>query len=959
MLTSLKDKIIFFINNEDKKAPLTDEQLAVNLSVLRESITCTRKKLNIPNSRYRKKEAIKKIIDKILNDNPDINISGIVKKLKEENIILPRNYINNIITNSKNKTEITNSTAEDISLLETNDVFNSLIGYDGSLVKNIKQGQAAILYPPLGLPTLIVGESGTGKTLFAESMYKFAIKEKIIVQDAPFILFNCADYSDNPQLLVSMLFGYKKGSFTGADKDTPGLVEAANNGFLFLDEVHRLPPKGQEMLFSILDRGKFRRMGEIDNERSTNIYFIAATTENIESSLLLTFRRRIPMIIELPTLEERSLHEKISLIHVFFQEEANRTNYKILVNAKIMEAFAFKKYLGNIGQLKSELQVTCANAYVNKINNKREEIYIGFNEILYQKFFYDINLPQNNLRFKDTLFIPNVNKKNSLAIIKSQYSLPEDIYKIIENKYYELKESNMPAEEAEQIIWNFLLTCFDKIRIDSKNQYLSSLDELKYILDNTIIEIMKDFTNVLKKSYPNWQINERVLIYLAIHLEEAIKRIYSEQEIMNPNLIYIKKNFNCEFNLASKLAKILSTKKRLEIPEGEIGFIAIYIHELLNMQNKKNHIAIITISHGKVASELINVVKKMLNVDFPIAIDMPLDVNPVKIFEEVIELTKTLKDKKEILFFVDMGSLVNIGEIVHNRTGINTRTIDRVDLLSVLEAVRKADASDESLNDIYYDIINSKHNYPLLSVEHSNKTPAFIAICITGYGIAIKIKKILEEYYFGTKIITLSITDENLKLKISNIKQQYNLLAIIGTINPQIEGINFIAYDNNFAKDKRMFLDYLLKENSNNFTNSMIRENFIIMGLDCSSKKDVIETIGKALFNEGLVLFEYINSVLEREKMNSTYFRNNAAIPHGLPSFVKKSTIVFVQLKNAISWDKNNNSVKLICLPAIKSDDGSAVSALFKILKNKKVVDNLLNASSKNEFMELIKKNYS
>ena len=64
-------------------------------------------------------------------------------------------------------------------------------------------------------------------------------------KDYPFVTFNCADYFNNPQLLLSQLFGHVKGAFTGADTDKIGLVEKANGGILFLDEVHRLPPDGQ------------------------------------------------------------------------------------------------------------------------------------------------------------------------------------------------------------------------------------------------------------------------------------------------------------------------------------------------------------------------------------------------------------------------------------------------------------------------------------------------------------------------------------------------------------------------------------------------------------------------------------------------------------------------------------------------------------------------------------------
>lgn len=948
----LKSKVAKLISKENKKNPLTDEQIAQKLSVLRETITGIRKDLNIQSSRDRKRKIIQNVIETIKINNPDITISSLTAKIENEGFKVSRSYIADMMNQSSLDDHNKQPTIE---MGHETGTFSRLIGYEGSLSKNIKQGQAAILYPPFGLPTLIVGESGTGKTLFAEYMYNYAIQKKVIKENAPFVSFNCADYSDNPQLLVSILYGYKKGTFTGADQDTEGLVERANNGMLFLDEIHRLPPKGQEMLFSILDKGKFRRMGEVDAAREAHIYFIGATTENIESSLLLTFRRRIPMIIELPALEERSLQEKVQLIYGFFQEEANRTNYRILVNAKIMAAFAFKKYLGNIGQLKSEVQVTCANAYVDKINNNRDEINIGFNEILYQNLFYDINISKITMTFKDSLFIPNIiDKKDAFITAKTHYSLPEDIYEKIENKYYELKELHIPSVEIEKIIWDFLLNYFETLGLDSSNKHLTSLDELKYLVNNKIIQLLKNFIKKIKDQYPNSKINEKVVIYLAIHLSEAIKRIKFKQDILNPNLIYIKENFTNEFEFASDLARNLEQEENIEIPEGETGFIAMYINELLKIQNDKSRIAIITIFHGKIASELISVVNKMMNVDFPIAVDMPLDVNPVKIFEQVIEISKSLETKKGILFFVDMGSLVNIGEIVYARTGIKTRTIDRVDLVSVLEAVRKVDISEESLDDIYYDIINSKHNYSLITTDDSGKPPALITMCLTGHGVALKIKDILSVYYTNMKIIPLSILDDNVKLKISHIKQQYNVPAIIGTINPRIEAINFIPFEDNFTKDKRMFLDYLLKQNNYSGLSKMIKEDFILLDLECKTKKEIIETMGMILFNKGLIKIEYIHSVFNREDMNSTCFRNNIAIPHGYPSFVNESAIVFARLKQCIDWDKNGNKVNLVCLPAIKSEDVNIINDLFGILKQKNKIDKLLQVEQCFEFINII-----
>jgi transcriptional regulator with AAA-type ATPase domain len=108
--------------------------------------------------------------------------------------------------------------------------FDALIGAHRSLKRQVEQAKAAILYPPDGLHTLIVGQTGVGKTLFAHLMFAYGKAMERFAPDAPFVTFNCADYYNNPQLLLSHVFGHIKGAFTGADQAKAGLVEQADGG---------------------------------------------------------------------------------------------------------------------------------------------------------------------------------------------------------------------------------------------------------------------------------------------------------------------------------------------------------------------------------------------------------------------------------------------------------------------------------------------------------------------------------------------------------------------------------------------------------------------------------------------------------------------------------------------------------------------------------------------------------
>jgi transcriptional regulator with AAA-type ATPase domain/transcriptional regulatory protein LevR len=240
---------------------------------------------------------------------------------------------------------------------------------------------AALLYPPKGLPILFTGETGVGKTYMAKKLVEVAIEKNYLPPNTPFVSFNCAEYAQNPELLLAQLFGVKKGAYTGAQENRAGLVERANGGILFLDEIHRLPPSGQEMLFYLMDQGFYRRLGEASVEHPARIRLIGATTEPPEQALLPTLQRRFSVQIEIPPLRKRPVQVREQLIEKFLLNESKQMNIPVSLSPECRSRLLTYPCFGNIGQLKSDIQIACARAFLRHMNRSGQEVVIQLHDL--------------------------------------------------------------------------------------------------------------------------------------------------------------------------------------------------------------------------------------------------------------------------------------------------------------------------------------------------------------------------------------------------------------------------------------------------------------------------------------------------------------------------------------------------------------------------------------------------
>ena len=176
---------------------------------------------------------------------------------------------------------------------------------------------------PTDLSVLVLGETGVGKEVIAR-----AIHDRSSRRHRRFLALNCAGVPE--ALLESELFGFHKGAFTGADTDKQGLLEAANGGTVFLDEVAEMPPATQAKLLRVVEEQAVRRLGAL-TARPIDVRFIAAThralKEHIEDGRFREdlFYRLSGMTISVPPLRERP-HEIVPLARVFAHQASRKTH---------------------------------------------------------------------------------------------------------------------------------------------------------------------------------------------------------------------------------------------------------------------------------------------------------------------------------------------------------------------------------------------------------------------------------------------------------------------------------------------------------------------------------------------------------------------------------------------------------------------------------------------------------
>lgn len=783
----LKDEILHYLDKETK---------TVNLEELDDKFTAG----GIAKALNAKRNTVSLYLNQLTNEEKLVKIETRPVHFLHRSSFEKENYkLKKSVYQSVTKLEQENS---------NQDLLKRFVQINPSLKESIERVRAAVLYPNGGLPLLINGESGTGKSYLVSLINRFCRTHKLIKKSAPFITINCAQYADNPELLTSNLFGYKKGAFTGADEDHEGAFIEADGGILFLDEVHRLGPKGQEKLFTYLDQGIVYPVGETKKGKRVHVRLCFATTEDLDTSFLTTFTRRIPVKITLPPLSQRSKEERLNLVYTLFNNEQKKITKPLSISDQVLDMLANYQPTGNIGDLKNAIKLTIARANADQKDNETITL-TAYNlplDVL-NKSKVEVYHPSSK-----PIMITNETEVDDLI----ERNFPEK--KIFLNslnkllKVYEQSDDNLA--ECESKLKQIVYQLFDSLLFEKNNS--DHIPLLSYVIDgvNHLFEQMKTAYQL--------KISNNAVYAVSYYLFERQKFQWSSEEIKNQKALVklnkdVRQRYLDIYVYVTKLINLIKTNLDIELNEVDYIFLTIYLNKL-EIITKTGLIKAIVIAHGyATAGSIANVVNRLLGAHTLDAFDMPINVSTQEIADKIIDYTENNDVTHGLIILVDMGSLKEIETLFPRQVNAPILLINNVSTLLAL-TVGESILKKRNFRKISQLVKQTGEIEIKLTYPETSKQKVILTTCYSGIGTATHVARLLERCLPNKKIKIVPYDFQALKdtHEVDIIKKMYEVVGIIGTENPSINGIDFIYLEQILSdKDTAKLSDWLKTAFSN------------------------------------------------------------------------------------------------------------------------------------------------
>ncbi|MDU5110806.1 MAG: PRD domain-containing protein, partial [Clostridium sp.] len=611
---------------------------------------------------------------------------------------------------------------------------------------------------------------------------------------------------------------------------------------------------------------------------NVKVRFIFATTEEPKKTLLKTFLRRIPILIKIPNINSRPTEEKVLLINKFFQEQAKKLNKTVKIYPKVLNYLVEFDGEGNIGSLKNQILVACANGYrtnrkdgvidireINKIIDLKNEAQVFYEplvvrnseDVLINDIGQIIKLPNMDIYILKEKLLGDLKAKkiNDKKLIKDVTELVEYIY------YYQI-------DNRDNYIENMYLGIITEELLLLKERYGIKFNSVRH----------KVFSRVLKFFYNQ---NYSMLSH-------------GEEEQWNSLLKKLSVKFPRAYLLANVFVQDISKQFGKEnSSELEVIFTIMFLEIL----KENDFVSGIIITHGySTASSIASLSNSLYEKYIYEPFDMSINMSVSEITKEIRKYLKKIDTTKGIIILVDMGSLFELGDAVKDVVKGDIGIINNTTTQIALDVAGKL-ICNESISDIVNDI-KEKNLLKSKFIKNSKMKRAIVVTCFSGVGTSIKIRDMIREC-FDTNEVEVIEYEFNILFSKGNkadIFSKYNVILIISTMKLEIESVEVLLLEELLTEKGEDVLKSTLKQLG--ITHKFYQVNSSI--IKCFSIENVINkltilnpqkvfkdveeftrnielTLDKKLYNDlKMILLMHLSLMIERIFLNEVIVSEKA-----------------------------------------------------------------------------------
>lgn len=734
--------------------------------------------------------------------------------------------------------------------------FQKAIGHEGSLHYCISQIKSALLYPGGGLPMILYGEKGCGKSYLVDLIYEFCINHELLNKKASFMKMKVLK-SDMMELYKKELFG----SFDEKEQVyRKGKLEETNGGILYIQDACHLNEDCQEKLAEFISSGKFTRCDDESILVESDTRIILSCVEDPRDTLTQSLLLNVPVICNVPSWINRNDDERRDFIIKFFREEQDRLDLPIYISEGMMMLLMNYEFENNVNECKKCIKTICANAFSESNDTDRLNVYMY--HLPLQLLDY-LSLNRNHTTDDKMIRIDGVKKDggvNKIIVMWDQLLQVYEEQKISFKRY---------LEEGQKILrYYYDILIFQENYLDDR---LSAIE--KIVLD--ILGTVKNSRNIILPINCGYVLTRMILSFQQNN--SSFKQWESDhRDTIRECLNTMKQSMPNEYIISELILKQIQTHLNIRLSEMNHIFLMMNIHLYNKDIHAQDTIGVI-LSHGySTASSIADAANSLLSTYIFEAIDMPLDTPIQEVSRKLDAFINENRHIKNIILLVDMGSLEDIGTVIAE--SVNVGVINNISTSLALNIGTKILQHYELEEILKVACEEAQCRYKVLSVAKKEK--AIVFTNDAGMMVSERLSRLFKDSLpreIDLKMMEYDY-DELLKNGSKDVLfQKYDVVLMIKPYNLKIKNVNSVTLEDimNFkdidkvnnvlisyldAKEIEDFDQRLLK----NFSMQSVMENLTILNApklldDVSEAVNALQHIMKRKFQSKTIVGIYIH----------------------------------------------------------------------------------------------------